>query len=123
MKRVAFQGELGAFSELATYEYFGNEVEVIPKETFADIFDAVSSGEADHGIIPIQTRVARHPFPLIVHREGHITPMSEGVDLRQRRARVPPLLARFTVSFLAYRFDQYLCHGALSYSKMDILFL
>ncbi len=54
MKRVAFQGELGAYSELATYEFFGNNVEVVPKETFAQIFDAVSNEEVNHGIIPIE---------------------------------------------------------------------
>ena len=58
MKRVAFQGELGAYSELATYEFFGNEVKVLPKETFPEIFDAVGNGEADHGIIPIENSLA-----------------------------------------------------------------
>ena len=76
MKRVAFQGELGAFSELATYEYFGNEVEVIPKETFADIFDAVSSGEADHGIIPIENSLTgsiHENYDLLLEHELVIT--------------------------------------------------
>jgi len=54
MKRVAFQGELGAYSELATYEFFGNNIEVVPKEKFAEIFDAVSSKEVDYGVIPIE---------------------------------------------------------------------
>ncbi len=54
MKRVAFQGELGAYSELATYGFFGNDIKVVPKETFAEIFDAVSSKETDHGVIPIE---------------------------------------------------------------------
>jgi len=58
MKRVAFQGELGAYSELATYEYFGNDVTVVPKETFGEIFAAVSSGKVEHGIIPIENSLA-----------------------------------------------------------------
>lgn len=58
MKRVAFQGELGAYSELATYEYFGNEVEVLPRQAFRDIFTAVMQGDADHGIIPIENSLA-----------------------------------------------------------------
>ena len=58
MKKVSFQGELGAYSELATYEFFSNNVKVVPKETFAAIFDAVSSGEVDHGIIPIENSLA-----------------------------------------------------------------
>ena len=77
--------------------------------------------------------MARHLVSPIIHREDHITPMSEGVDLRQRRVEgvytdlslnlmvvpvegdlIPPLLARGTVSFFAYRFDQYLCMETLS---------
>lgn len=54
MKKVSFQGELGAYSELATYEFFGNDIEVVPKETFKAIFDAVSNGEVDNGVIPIE---------------------------------------------------------------------
>jgi len=58
MIKVAFQGELGAYSELATYEFFGDDVEVMPKPAFSDIFTAVADGEADHGIIPIENSLA-----------------------------------------------------------------
>ena len=58
MKKVAFQGELGAYSELAIYTFFDNKVKVLPKETFTMIFEAVSKGEADHGIIPIENSLA-----------------------------------------------------------------
>ena len=58
MKHIAFQGELGAYSELAIYEYFGRSVKAVPVPTFADIFDAVSSKKAVHGIIPIENSLA-----------------------------------------------------------------
>ena len=54
MKRVSFQGELGAFSELATYEYFGSDVKVVPCPSFSDVFSTVSEGSVDHGVIPIE---------------------------------------------------------------------
>ena len=54
MKRVAFQGELGAYSELATYEYFGHNVRVVPRPTFAGIYVSVARGEVEHGVIPIE---------------------------------------------------------------------
>ena len=58
MKRIAFQGELGAYSELATLEFFNRDVTVIPKPLFRDVFLAVENGEADHGVIPIENSLA-----------------------------------------------------------------
>ncbi len=58
MIKAAFQGELGAYSEIATYEYFGSDLAVVPMESFEKIFDAVSSGEVDHGVIPIENSLA-----------------------------------------------------------------
>ncbi len=58
MKRIAFQGELGAYSELASYEFFGYDIEVMPRPAFEDIFTMVRSGDADHGTIPIENSLA-----------------------------------------------------------------
>lgn len=54
IKRVAFQGELGAYSELAALEYFQYEVTVVPKPSFAAVFESVKAGETEHGVIPIE---------------------------------------------------------------------
>lgn len=45
---------MGAYSELAALEFFNRDITVIPKPTFAKVFEAVSGGEADHGVIPIE---------------------------------------------------------------------
>jgi len=58
MKIIAFQGEFGAYSELAVYEYFGNKVEVSPLPSFSDVFDAVAAGATDNGMIPIENSLA-----------------------------------------------------------------
>jgi len=58
MKKVSFQGELGAFSELATYEYCGSDVKVVPCPSFSDVFSTVSEGSVDHGVIPIENSLA-----------------------------------------------------------------
>jgi prephenate dehydratase/chorismate mutase/prephenate dehydratase len=42
--RVAFQGELGAFSEEAVHRYFGEGVEPVPRREFADVGRAVVDG-------------------------------------------------------------------------------
>jgi chorismate mutase/prephenate dehydratase len=51
---VAFQGELGAYSEEAAVNFFGPSIEVKPCETFDDVFDAVERDEAHFGVVPIE---------------------------------------------------------------------
>lgn len=50
--RVAFQGERGAYSEIAALKYF-KDVELIPCKTLADVFDLVKK-DADYAIIPVE---------------------------------------------------------------------
>ena len=55
--KIAFQGELGANSHIAIAEAYP-EAEALPCATFEDAFAAISSGEADLGMIPIENSVA-----------------------------------------------------------------
>ena len=52
--RVAFQGEYGAYSEMAARSYFGEDVRVLPRPDFHALFNAVESEEATHGMVPIE---------------------------------------------------------------------
>ena len=52
--KVAFQGERGAFSELAVRRSFDENVSVLPCHSFQDTFDAVSSGKAKYGVLPVE---------------------------------------------------------------------
>jgi len=54
---VAFQGEPGAYSEEAVYGHFG-QVETLPRESFDDVFAAVTDGRADAGMIAIENSLA-----------------------------------------------------------------
>jgi prephenate dehydratase len=56
-KRVVFQGEPGANSHIAALDVFP-DCEPVPMPTFEDCFQAISSGEADLGMIPIENSVA-----------------------------------------------------------------
>jgi prephenate dehydratase len=58
MTTVAFQGELGAFSEEAVHRFFGEEVTPIPRRAFAEVGSAVASGEVDFGLLPIENSLA-----------------------------------------------------------------
>ncbi len=73
---VAFQGELGAYSELAALEFFNREVTVLPRPSFAQVFDAVSAKEADRGIIPIENSLTgsiHDNYDLLLSRDLVIT--------------------------------------------------
>lgn len=55
--RIAFQGELGAYSHLACKVAFP-EFEPLPSAAFEDAFAAVEEGRARLGLIPIENSVA-----------------------------------------------------------------
>src|SRR3954469_8494776 len=56
-KKIAFQGEPGANSHIAIVEAFP-DAEPVACATFEDALAAISSGEADLGMIPIENSVA-----------------------------------------------------------------
>ena len=52
-KRIAFQGEPGAYANLAAREAVP-QAQAIPKPTFEDAIEAVRAGETDLVIIPVE---------------------------------------------------------------------
>ncbi len=72
--RAAFQGEPGAYSEEAGYGYYG-DVEMVPQETFNDVFTAVTSGACESGLIPIENSLAgsiHQNYDLLMRHKLHI---------------------------------------------------
>ena len=53
MTYIAFQGEPGAYSEVAVLQLFP-DARPLPSATFQEVFDRVESGEADWGVLPIE---------------------------------------------------------------------
>ncbi len=51
---VAFQGEFGAYSEQAAFNFFGSSVKVKPCESLDDVFRVVEEAEVPFGIVPIE---------------------------------------------------------------------
>ena len=73
--RVAFQGEPGAYSEQAVFNYFGS-VETQPCESFDAVFDAVVSGFCEFGLIAIENSLAgsiHQNYDLLLRHDLHIT--------------------------------------------------
>ncbi|MCF7927787.1 MAG: 3-deoxy-7-phosphoheptulonate synthase [Spirochaetales bacterium] len=55
---VAFQGESGAYSETALKRFYAEEARPFPKNTFRDVFEAVLTGEADAGVLPVENSLS-----------------------------------------------------------------
>lgn len=58
MRKIAFQGRKGAYSDCAAHLLFGGEVETVAMDTFGEIYEAVAWGEVDGGAIPIENSTA-----------------------------------------------------------------
>lgn len=63
-KLIAIQGGYGAFHEIAAYGYFENEeIEIVPRNTFKDLFSALKEGKVDFGITAIENSIAGSILP------------------------------------------------------------
>lgn len=74
--RVAIQGERGAFSHTAAIQIFGSEIEVLPRRTFEELFQAVSDGRADYAVVPVENTLAgsvQRNLDLLVQHTLHAT--------------------------------------------------
>lgn len=81
--QVAVLGGPGTYSEAAAVTFFGESVQAIGKSDFDGIFKAVSSGQTDRGIVPIENSLAgsihrnydlllRHNLSIIGETQIHI---------------------------------------------------
>ncbi len=55
--RYAFLGPVGTFSEEALVSMGADDLEPIPRDTIAEVFETVESGEADRGIVPVENSI------------------------------------------------------------------
>ncbi|MCL1977358.1 MAG: prephenate dehydratase [Candidatus Bathyarchaeota archaeon] len=55
--KVTYQGETGAYSEMAVYKFFGNKVEPVPCKDFRDVFESVKNNQVSNGVIPIENSI------------------------------------------------------------------
>jgi prephenate dehydratase len=51
---VAFQGEPGAFSQMAVHKLLGEDVRIVPCQRFEDVFRGLSEKKVDTAVIPIE---------------------------------------------------------------------
>jgi len=68
---IAFQGEPGAYSEAAALTYSPG-ASVLPCPSFEDVFTAVGSGRASHGVLPLENSIGgsiHRNFDLLVEHD------------------------------------------------------
>jgi len=73
--KVSFQGEPGAYSEQAVFNYFGKDVETVPCESFDVMFDSVVNGKSDALLAPIENSLAgsiHQNYDLLLRHDLHI---------------------------------------------------
>lgn len=64
MKKIAIQGGYGAFHEVAAHKYFdGEEIEILPRETFRDLLSSIKHQKSDYGIMAIENSLAGSLLP------------------------------------------------------------
>jgi len=62
-EKVAIQGTFGAFHEIAARQYFKRDIEIIPCETFSNLFDILKNDEVDYGAVAIENTIAGSLLP------------------------------------------------------------
>jgi prephenate dehydratase len=73
---IVFQGERGAFTELAAIEYFSGKEKAEAVAKWEDVFRAVENGGAAYGIIPIENSLGgsiHRNYDLLLHHDLFIT--------------------------------------------------
>jgi prephenate dehydratase len=72
--RIAYQGEIGAYSEEAARAVFPNG-KVVPLPTFDAVFEAIAEGSVDRGVVPIENSLhgsVHANYDLLREHEVHI---------------------------------------------------
>jgi len=73
--RVAFQGEHGAYSELACIALLGSDAETLPMQSFDDVFEAIENGDCEFGVVPLENSLAgsvHRNYDLLLKHDLHI---------------------------------------------------
>ena len=117
-KRIAFQGELGAFSQQAIQQILGPHAEPVPCQRFDQVFAALKTRQVDAVVVPIENTLAgsvyenydllmKFPFEITAEtnvRVVHNLIALPGVDLRKiRRVYSHPVALSQCLDFFTRR--------------------
>ena len=74
--KVAFQGELGAFSQQAIRQFLGSRAQPWPRQRFDEVFTALAAGEVAAAAVPIENTLAgsvHENYDLLLKHDFEIT--------------------------------------------------
>lgn len=88
--RIAIQGEVGSFHHQATKLWFGNDVEILPAETFTEAFSLLDSA-ADQALVAVENTlygsinetldlIEKHRYPVVGELFLHIRQQLIGLE-------------------------------------------
>jgi prephenate dehydratase len=89
-RRIAFQGERGAYGDEATHAFFGPGVTPIPCPTFRAVFEAVARGDVDGGVVPLESALAGPVAEVVDLLLEFTPPLSGELRLRVRHCLLAP---------------------------------
>lgn len=72
---VAYQGEIGAYSEGAAVEALSDAITPVPCESFEAVFEALGDGRAERAVLPIENSLAgsiHRNYDLMLRHDFHI---------------------------------------------------
>jgi prephenate dehydratase len=72
--KVAFQGERGAYGEMATLQYFP-DVKLLPLKSFQDVFDAAETGKVEYIVVPVENSIEgsiNEIYDLLLQTKMHV---------------------------------------------------
>lgn len=123
VKRVAFQGERGAYSEEAALKHFKSSTETLPLRTLPEVFDAVKGDGASHGIVPIENSIegsVNETYDLLLDSPLKV---AGEVNLRIIHCLISHSNAKFSDIRTVYSHPQALaqCRGFLQALKCEVI--
>ena len=95
LKSVAFQGELGAFSHIAAKKLVGHKSSFVPCATFQEVFEALRTRAATHGVIPIENTLHGSVHENYDHLLDYEIPISGETSIRIAHQLIAPPGTRF----------------------------
>ncbi|MFP2904410.1 prephenate dehydratase domain-containing protein, partial [Pyxidicoccus sp. 3LFB2] len=89
-RRIAFQGEHGAYGEEAVRALHGPQVETVPVLTFRAVFESVAEGRVFGGVVPVESTLGGPVAENIDLLLEHDLQMTGELSLRIRHCLLAP---------------------------------